>query len=258
MNGISMFVLGYFPVNRCLKDSFLDLARLILIAFLLGLLMSCGEKSHSNRIQEEARNRILCKDEVNCGNLQKPNFDSKRHRLFKWNDHWFLIPSEYKYNSGIGFYWPTRRPAATNKPEGAPTDSLVYLLPRSYDIPPDLRGYRIIEQAKIEGRVLEYMNLRPDLDRIRYNYKNPATGHVSRSLVITAYVATDRTTPEGLPPVLNCERGTTNRNSAGAGGGFVWREGIYVEIIVRSGDVCEHWPDLYDEIVNILSQVKQI
>jgi len=232
--------------------------RPVTAAVLVSLLMACEKPSPEAKRQEALRRQEVCRDDPFCGVDPKPAINDKTVARLKWNDEWFVVPAEYRYNSGLGFYWPTRRPSSVNKQSGAPEDWFIYVLPRSYDIPPEPRGYLRIEVAEREGRVLERVALRAGLDRIRYFYKHPVTGEIDKKRPVTVYVATQRREPSGRFPIFACEKGSGDPKQAGGSAGFMWRDGIYLEVLVREGDVCEDWPEIYDEILNVLKLVKKV
>ncbi len=220
----------------------------------LGVLSACRQgPDEDQRARDVARRQEQCKDEAHCGDSsQRPPYDEATQRLNKWNDRWFVAPREYQLSGSLGFYWPSKRPATERS---APGDVKIELLPRSHDLPAPPVGYIRFEAAEREGRILRREVLRAGLERISYFYKNPSTGEINKSHPALAFVATNRKTPDGQPPVFACELSTDPANSGGAAG-FMWRNGIFVEILVRSGNVCEDWPELYDEIARILSLVK--
>jgi hypothetical protein len=202
---------------------------------------------------------VLCRDSVHCG--EKPpaglKVDYNKHALQKWNNHWFLVPRDYDAHFGMKFKWPSRTPQGRDPTKHDPNDWSIQLQIRSYDIPPEPRGYRAIELAEQDGRVVSRETVRPGLDRIQYFDLHPFTRERNRDLALT-YVATARRTPEGLPPTLGCDVDPLNPAKGGAGAGFIWRDGIFVEVLIRRGHVCESWPELFDEVIRILELTEKV
>lgn len=237
----------------------------LVVAFtLLGCRPSAEEEAKAAaRLKAEAqRQEELCRDRADCG--EKPpaglKVDYSKHALRKWNNHWFLVPRDYDAAQGMGFLWPLER-ARLKGPSGYdPNVWAIELHIRSHDIPPEPRGYVRIQLAEREGRVSNRVTLRPGLDRLQYRYVDDETGKpsLSPSDVFTEYVATDRRDPEGQPPVLRCKTNPADPKQAGGGGGFMWRDGIYVEVLIRAGNICEDWPAIYDEVIRVLQMTEKV
>lgn len=210
---------------------------------------------------EEARRLELCRDAAvgSCPDSSPPPIKPVPgvFHLQKWNNQWFKVPAEYHGADGMNFWWPSKRPATSGKLPSPTDDVNIFLYIRSYDIPAEPRGYRRIEAAAREGRVTHRVTLRPGLDRLEYRDIDRATGNPS-SFVFTEYVATTRKDPERQPPVLRCKTNLADPQQAGGGAGFLWRDGIYVEVLIRAGNVCETWPELYDEVIRILDLIEKV
>ncbi|MDC6168286.1 hypothetical protein [Paucibacter sp. XJ19-41] len=234
----------------------------LMLFALLGCKPSAEEEAKiATRLKAEAeRQEELCRDKTSCG--EKPpvglKVDYTKHALRKWNNHWFLVPRDYDAHFGMKFRWPSRTTSGRDPTKHDPNDWVVQLQIRSHDIPPEPRGHRRLEIAAREGRVSNRVTLRPGLDRLEYRDVDRATGVPSKYFVFTEYVATDRRDPEGQPPVLRCRTDLADPQNAGGGGGFVWREGILVEILIRSGNICEDWPEIYDEVIRVLELTEKV
>lgn len=210
---------------------------------------------------EAARQEELCRDSVHCGEKAPAGLkvDYAKHALRKWNNHWFLVPRDYDAHFGMKFKWPSKTPHGRDPTKHDPNDWSIQLQIRSHDFEPaERRGYRRIEIAEREGRVTNRVTLRPGLDRLEFRDVDRATGQVDKYFLFTEYVATDRRDPEGQPPVLRCRTNLSDPNNAGGGGGFMWRDGVFVEILIRRGNICEDWPELLDEVIRVLNLTERL
>lgn len=240
-----------------LKNRSKVLKRSLVLFALASLVAACDHRTPDNAREEEARRQEACRDGPWCGNGTPPVYDAKTQARLKWDDRWFLAPVEYQYNTGLAFYWPSKRPVAVSRKESDAADWMVFLLPRSHDIPPEPRGYRRIQEAEQTGRLVERVTLRPGLDRVRYTRATATASSSSDRSSVTVYVATEKRTPDGQPPVFACALNAQDTSQAGGGAGFVWKDRIYVEILIRSGNVCEEWPEIYDEIERVLNLTRE-
>lgn len=233
----------------------------LLLATLCAVFLMAGCKqglSEEQKKLEADRQAELCRDQAGCLTVPQPKYDGTTQRALKWNDIWFVFPKEYIYMNGLAFHWPSKRPSGQGPALPLGTDWHIHLLPRSSDLPPDPRGYARIEAAERDGRVSNRVTLRPGLDRLEYRGVDRETGKPSKHFVFTEYVATDRRDPEGRPPVLRCKLDPEHPDRAGGGGGFMWRDGILVEILIDGGNVCEDWPELFDEVMRVLELTKRV
>jgi len=257
-----------YPEKLCCLPSGLGSISRALFVLLLALSLAACERESNNTKQSqlleqqktkqaaEQRKIELCRDDPGCDLKPMPAYDEKIHHINKWNGQWFLIPREYDYERGFGFYWPSKRSQALGPTQSSGDDWHIYLYPRSHNIPPEPRGYRRILLAEKEGRVLKRETLRKGLDRIIYfDLYRPG---VLDTVQAIEYVATDRLDPEGQPPVLRCKMDMANPERAGGGAGFIWRDDILVEVLIRGGNVCEDWPELFDEVVRVLNLAKKV
>ena len=206
---------------------------------------------------EELRRIELCRDNAlgSCPDSSPPPIQPVAgvFAVQRWNGQWFKVPYEYHGAGGMNFSWPSKRPAGARLKD----DWNIFLYIRSYDIPPEPRGYRRIEVAEREGRVSNRVTLRAGLDRLEYRDVDRVTGK-SSSFVFTEYVATERRDPEGQPPVFRCKTNLADPQQAGGGAGFMWRDGLHVEILVRAGNICEDWPELFDEVIRVLDLTEKV
>jgi hypothetical protein len=213
------------------------------------------------RLKAEAlRHEELCRDLTHCGEKAPVGLkvDWNKHALRKWNNHWFLVPRAYDAHFGMAFRWPLERARNLKPTEHDPNVWTIQLQIRSHDFEvAERRGYRRIEIAVREGRVSNRVTLRPGLDRLEFRDVNRETGKPS-NFVFTEYVATARRDPEGKEPVLRCKTDLANPQEAGGGGGFLWRDGVFVGILIRGGNICEDWPEIYDEVIRVLNLTEKV
>lgn len=218
------------------------------------------EAKTAARLKAEAqRQEELCRDRADCG--EKPpaelKVDYKKHALRKWNNHWFLVPRDYNAAHGMGFLWPLERARLKGPSEHDPNVWAIELQIRSNDIPPPPLGYDLIEEAERDGRVVKRETIRAGLDRVEFISRHPFTGERATYAGI-AYVATTRRDPQGRPPVFGCRSDPLTRDWGGGGAGFMWRDGIFVEVLVRRGPICEDWPELFDEVIRVLQMTEKV
>jgi len=238
------------------------MASVALILFALAACKPSAEeeaKTAARLKAEAARQEELCRDSVHCGD-RKPaglKVDNNKHALRKWNNHWFLVPRDYDAHFGMKFRWPSKTTSGKDPTKHDPNDWVIQLQIRSHDIAQD-RGYERILIAERDGRVSNRVTLRPGLDRLEYREVDDETGKPSKHFVFTEYVATDRRDPEGQPPLLRCKMDLADPQNAVGGGGFIWRDGILVGILIRGGNICEDWPEIYDEVIRVLELTEKV
>ncbi|MBB5206438.1 hypothetical protein HNQ51_003784 [Inhella inkyongensis] len=212
--------------------------------------------------EEAARRSEMCRDSFAPGPCPGAtpaplNPDPNAFGLHKWNNRWFKVPREYHSTIGMTFYWPSKNPSAKGPAKPLGTDWPIELYIRSYDIPPELRGYRAIEAAERDQRIIRRETVRPGLDRVEYFPLHPFTGERS-SMPVTEYVATERRDPEGQLPIFRCKKNLSNPSQGGGGAGFMWRDGILVEVLIRGGNLCDDWPELFDEVTRVLNLIQKV
>ncbi|MDT9000310.1 hypothetical protein RQP53_13635 [Paucibacter sp. APW11] len=208
---------------------------------------------------EHARRNELCRDNADsaCPGARPVNTEPGAFTLHKWNDQWFKVPTAYSSDYGMSFYWPSKAPPGRAPAKHDPKDWSIQLQIRSYDIPPEPIGYREIQAAERDGRIVNRQTIRPGLDRVEFFALHKFTGE-RFSTPDTVYVAMDRRDPEGQPPVLGCKLNLKDPQQAGGGAGFWWRDGIFVEVLIRKGNVCEDWPELFDEVIRVLNLTQKV
>lgn len=203
---------------------------------------------------EEWRNIELCRDDVSCGEQPKVTVDPSKEALHKWNDRWFIAPRQYGAGPSLALRWPKRDARDLGPNKRGPDYWLIQLYIRSYDIPPPPHGYGLIEAAERDGRIVKRETVRAGLDRVEYFPANAFTGEPA----YVFYVATDRREPGGLPPVMKCNSDPPTKVRGGGAAGFMWRDGIFVEVLLREGHVCDEWPELFDEVMRTLGSVQPV
>jgi hypothetical protein len=238
---------------------------LILVSVLICTqLYGCGPSERRKAELAEQR-RVECLDKI-CEGDVVPAVDRLKLQTFKVNGRWFTVPKEYGgYDGTIGFFWPSKVPANKESaekdapefiPSGPNRNSNAYnveieIFLRSNNIPPEPRGYKLIELAQQKGWIAERKTLRPGLDAIRMKHVLGPSGHVIDH--VTYYVATEQKGFDGLPPVATCNHDNPQN---GGGTGFLWKPGIWIGTRWNQKH-CADWPEIYQELVHVLSLVKE-
>ena len=116
------------------------------------LLSSCGPSGRETSLSAaEACRYKLCEGDV------PPTVDYDTQVVLKLNGKWFVGPKEYfsMGNNGAIFYWPSKTPMTGSGPgipipeRGHPFSEVgIEILLRSYSIPPEPRGYKLIELSQ--------------------------------------------------------------------------------------------------------------
>jgi hypothetical protein len=219
------------------------------------LLSSCGPSGRETSLSAaEACLDAWCQGDV------APPFDPATQEVLKLNGKWFVGPKKYftRGHNGAIFYWPSKTPMAGSAPgvpipEGAQpfSEIAIEILLRSYSIPPEPRGHRLIGLAQKNGWIKSRLVLRKGLERIEMKHvKGPAGYFIDH---ITYYVATDLVGPDGLPPVGGCNHSLPD---GGGGGGFMWQEGVWAGIRMNQKH-CADWPEIYQEVSRVLGLLRK-
>lgn len=220
---------------------------------LLGLLAGCGP-SAQEKAEFVEKKRIECLDR-HCRGDEVPSHDPK-DVAFKINGRWYIGPRVYfgHHNSAV-IYWPSKWPAGYEEGRAFPHkgqpfyEVAIELLFRSSHIPPEPRGYELIELAEKQGWIAKRESIRPGLDALTMKHVIGPRGYYIDH--VTYYVATQLTGPDGLPPVAGCSHDIAS-NSAGSG--FIWRPGFWVGVRMHKKH-CADWPEIYTEIDRVLQQL---
>ena len=228
----------------------LTLPAWMLVACLLttALLAGCKPSAEQQaRIAEQRREHTL--NNIEEGDVL-PKADFTTQAILKRGGKFFIAPKEYFAQGGMhGFYWPSKTPmyrGGVDFPEReivrAGKAGAVAIEFQIEGNPSIGETFGFIEKAKLEGKLVKRETLRDGLDRVER----------LGSLNYPLYVATKLTTPSGASPTLSCDEGPSH----GGTSGFVWKPGL--RIYVRfSSDHCKDWPEIYSEIIRVLTLVKE-
>ena len=217
-------------------------------------LTACGPNEKEQAIQAE-KTRIECLDKFCEGDVD-PRRDYK-DELLKLNGQWYVGPKTYfsMSNGGAVFYWPSKTPgyAGGDYPEKGQVfyERAVEIFLRSNNIPPEPRGYALIQLAEKNGWIDKRTTLRPGLEAIKMKHVlGPNNQYIDH---VTYYVATDLTGTDGLPPVGVCSH---DHPKNGGGTGFMWKPGIWAGARMNQKH-CADWPEIYQELTRVLQLLKK-
>lgn len=220
------------------------------------LLAACGPSE-----QWTEAKRIECLDKL-CEGDVPPKRDPMTEEVLKLNGQWFIGPNAY-FSSGMNgaaFFWSSKTPArpnTSNFPEKALATSghadevTIEILFRSNNIPPEPRGYKLIELAEANGWIESRRTVRNGLDAITMKHVIGPRGQFIDN--VTYYVAIGLTGGDGKPPVATCSHDDP-RN--GGGTGFMWQPGIWAGIRMNQRH-CADWPEIYLETVRVLQLLQR-
>lgn len=222
--------------------------RIISVILAVSILVACEPS------EEARRQKQLQKEDNITPGEPLPKYDNKRYSITKKHGRFFLIPREYGGAGGrLVFYWPSKTPM-TGRLDGKPypEQNLEYD-EKAIDIfiRADRKGNggskSMFENAERNGWILSHKTLRKGLDVVRLNAK---AGVIKKEKSL--YLATEMKWPDGRVPVVECSE------SLRVGGGWMpWREGVFLTIRFKY-DKCSDWPEIYSEILHVMSQVKEV
>ena len=181
----------------------------------------------------------------------------------KFGGQWFIGPKDY-FSSGINgasFVWWDHKPlsSSTKRPPeaqalavaGKGDDFSVEIFLRSTNIPPEPHGYKLIELAEAKGWIADRRVVRPGLDAVTMKHVIGPTGQYIDH--VTYYIATGLKGIDHLPPVATC----AHDHPAGSGGtGFIWQPGIWAGTRMNQKH-CADWPEIYQETIRVLQQLRK-
>lgn len=251
-------IFGKYFMNRVKSggEKFLWFVHILLLVGLLG----CGPNDKERAAIEEQK-RIVCLDTPCAGDVT-PKHDLQNETAFKVNGQWFIGPTEYFSNVGIAsFSWWEHKSYSSLM--SLPTELKVHMVDgkndfsiaiffRSNHIPPQPRGYKLIELAEKNDWILSRKTIRRGLDAITMKHVVGQNGHYFDH--VTYYVGTDLIGLDGLPPVGVCSH---DHPMNGGGTGFIWRPGIWVGVRMNQTH-CVDWPEIYQEITRVLSLLREV
>jgi hypothetical protein len=228
------------------------------------LFSACGPSEEKKALFAEKK-RVDCLDKL-CEGDVAPRHDTMKEFAFKLNGEWFIGPREYGgYGGSFAFFWPSKVPAnraraETQAPEFVPSaagqvsnfpEVAIEIFLRSSNIPPEPRGYKLIELAQANKWIESRRTLRRGLDEIKMKHVVGPHGQYIDHL--TYYVATELKGFDELPPVAGCNHDDP-RNGGGAG--FMWRPGISAGARMNQRH-CADWPEIYSEIARVLHMLRK-
>lgn len=224
-----------------------------------GLVAACGP-SEKQKAQWAEDRRAECLDKI-CEGDALPRHDSTGETVLKLNGQWFVGPRNY-FSSGMNgaaFFWPSKTPAtgAHDFPEkasavsGYSSNVTIEILLRSNRIPPEPRGYQLIQLAEKNDWIASRRTLRPGLEQVEMKHAIGPRGHAIDH--VTYYVATELRGTDGLPPVGTCNH---RQVDAGGGTGFMWRDGVWAGVRMNQRH-CRDWPEIYQEVTRVLQLLRK-
>jgi hypothetical protein len=199
--------------------------------------------------------RPECRDSICVGDVEPPR-DWHTQELLKFNYKWYVGPREYfsSGTNGFAFYWPSKTPNAVagDFPErlqvtsGKADDVAIRVFLQTKLEPPFRTGYQLLQDFEKQGRVFEKRSLHPGLEvwTVRDQGQYPAL----------YYVATELRGLDGDPPVAGCDHHDVQFDVCT--GGFGWRQDLVADFRF-SGRHGPDWPDIYKEIIRVLSLLKK-
>lgn len=221
----------------------------LVMALVVPMLVTACESSEESRRQKQ----IQQEDNIVPGETL-PKYDNKRYSITKTNGRFFLIPREY---GGVGgrlvFYWPSKTPMTGRLDGGSYSEQRLEFEDVAVEvfIRADRKKSSVSEsmfgRAERNGWIQDRKVLRKGLEVVTLNEK---AGVITREKSL--YLATEMKWPDGRIPVVECS------DSLRTGGGWMpWRPGVFLTIRFKE-DKCQDWPEIYAEILSVMSQVREI
>lgn len=210
-------------------------------------------------MRQSERLRIQCLDQFCEGDTAPAR--NLGEVVLKLNGNWYVGPSYY---FGVGiygatFFWMDGKPISSaseqrlssimRRGEGRSVSIEVFL--RSQNIPSRPRGYELIKLAEQNDWILHRRTVRPGL--VQLTMRDGAGPNGYRMSYQDYYLATAIKDSEGNPPVARC---AGEGGDATGGAGFEWQPGIWAGVRMSS-DKCKDWPEVYSEIVRVLSLLRR-
>lgn len=234
----------------------MNLVRCSLLAILLPL-VACGpqEKQMAQFAEEK---RIHCLDH-RCEGDVEPKHNTVKEVALKLNGEWFIGPKEYfsTGTNGAAFYWPSKTPSAPGDrdfPErelvtaGRGEQVTIEIFLRHHDgVFKGQSRHERLKQSETQGRVNRKEVLRDGLE-VWHTKETDGFGP-GLWFVATNFV---KTHPNGA--VLSCR--DNDPKFARCVTGFEWRPGIAADTRFQARHSAD-WPDIYQEIVRVLQQLRK-
>ena len=227
---------------------------LVVCLMTTALLVGCKPSAEQQaRIAEQRREHTL--NNIEEGDVL-PKADFTTQAILKLGGKFFIAPKEYFTQGGMhGFYWPSKTPMYRGGGEYPEREMVrsgkagaVAIEFQIEGNPSSSNTYELVENATREGSLLKRETIRTGLDRVEIKRASKVTP------IDVMYIATEQRLPiSKLPPTLACNE--TSSLNAGATR-FMWKPGfrIYVRF---SSDHCKDWPEIYSEIIRVLTLVKE-
>ena len=236
-----------------------------LLAGLCSMVLTACDPFEKQRAEQAEKTRIECLDKICTGDKPPPRPPGRV--VFKLNGQWFTGPNEYGSPSlgAIAFYWPSK--AASGDPDAVEKasevvfnsngsvgnfyDVAIEIFLRTNTIPPEPRGYQLIELAEAKDWIASRTTLRPGLDAITMRHVIGPRGYYIDH--VTYYVATQLKGVDGLPPVATCAHAYPDDSG---GTGFMWQPGIWAGTRMNQKH-CADWPEIFQETTRVLQLLKK-
>lgn len=219
------------------------------------VLLGCGPSSEE---QAEQR-RIECLDKF-CSGDKDPRTNLIDDALLKVNGQFLIGPRTY-FSQGRGgavFYWPSREPGFLSGGTAARFKDFnevgieVFITGLS---PQWTSPSQLIVLAEKNDWIKQRRTVRKGLDQIEMHHVIGPDGQYFDHF--SYFVATELKGLDGLPPVAGC----TNNKAFGDYGrgntGFIWQHGIGVGVRINNYQHCADWPELYQEVIHVLSLLRK-
>lgn len=232
--------------------------------FGLAQLLAACSPSPEDIAKYKEEERLRCLDHL-CEGDKLPQYDYWKNALLKLNGQWFIGTKKYFSGgfNGATFYWPSKTPGHTSGdfPEralvlaGKGDMAKVWIFLRHYPFPkPKTTVYQFLLNEEQRGLLLEKFMSPADDQEIWRVYDDPSRKFVSRYYVAKNL---EYAPPGSGYPVLSCRDRTEYQESSTCTAGFMWREGISVDIRVHQRHAYD-WPAIYQEIVRVLGLLEPV
>jgi hypothetical protein len=223
-----------------------------------------SEALHAQRAEER---RLACLDTWCEGDVQPNNPDHMKYALLKLNGKLFLGPNEYFSSGSAGgsvlIIWWNHKPLSRADPmspelkaifkdgKGDQVDIQVFIHRSSGYKNPDF-DMEYLQRMEAQGQVMSKTTVRPGLQAWRVN-------EGGYPITPTWYVATNfvKKAPNGA--ILYCQGSDLDKNPelSNCTTSDQWVPGISWDTRF-SGKHAKDWPEIYPEIIRVLSLLKEI
>ena len=232
-----------------------------LLAGLCSMVLTACDPFEKQRAEQAEKTRIECLDKICTGDKPPPRPPGQV--VFKLNGQWFTGPNEYGSPSlgAIAFYWPSKAahgdpdavkqaPEVVFNPNGSVSnfsDIAIELFLRHHDgVTYGPNRIDLLEQARVEGRLVSKTTIRPGLEAWRIKEEgglDPGIWYVATNFVAQAPNAAVLWCRDSNPKFDRC---TTAAR---------WAPGIAWDTRFRAKHA-QDWPEIFQEINRVLSLLK--